>query len=75
MLLECPRGCNGGSSNRQHPMTDIMLAKINDQRSAELMKTHASTLRRCSDCGCVHIEANSGRRVLGTYSDDGWKPV
>lgn len=72
MRIECPRGCSGGSSNRQHSLTDIQIAKISDRIDRQAL----DPLRplRCSYCGCVHIDDLGARRVIGTLRDE-WVPM
>jgi hypothetical protein len=72
-LISCAkygRSCEGGSPDRQHPMTygeDRLAALTPIQR--RLVEDNLGSLYHCTYCGCQYIRTAHGKRIIAEGTD------
>lgn len=68
----CPDKCSGGYADRQHPMTDLQIDRLDD---ATRRRIGQSTPMRCNYCGTVYLYGGSVLGVLDSgIEGEGWHP-
>lgn len=72
-FVECPApGCEGGSADKQHLLTDSQLDDLPVEGQDKVLSSR-EMVYRCEHCGCVYSGANPSARVIGflTYPESG----